>query len=45
MDDFITADYETSIKFQYNLDQRVIAQAINTGLMHSYLSEVNKGIV
>ena len=45
MDDFINADYETAIKFEYSLDQRVIDQAINTGLMHSYLSEVNKGIV
>ena len=45
MEAFIEQDYLTAIKFEYELDQRIIDQAKNTVNMHSYLSEVNSIIV
>ena len=45
MEAFIRQDYQTAIKFEYELDKRIVAQAQNPALMHSYLSGVNSSIV
>ena len=45
METFIEQDYLTAIKFEYELDQRIIDQVKSTVNMHSYISEVNSIIV